>query len=409
MSNENPSQGPVKKRMLERTKTPGVYRRWRSYMVTYRHNGKQRKRYARTYAEARDLKATLATDVRRGEHRELRGVTFAEYVADWLDSYAGRTVGGLRQSTRDDYRWSLETKAVPFFAERVARLPDIEPRDVRAYVAWLFDAKAQGRELAVNTVRAHVASLKVLMASAVEDGVLRYNPAAQVRVSRPGVPVKPEKARVRAMDADQLAALLDGLHPDWRLFFELLAATGCRIGEALELRWSDVDFGAKRLHVSRQVYHGVVGPPKSSTGVREIPLSTAMCRRLWRLQGTAEELLFTGPRGMNVDQRWLARQVLDPATEAAGVPWVSFHVFRHTCASVLFAAGKTPKQLQVWLGHSDPAFTLRVYVHLLDDGLGDADFLDAAKWASDGATDGATRATGKQANGVAPSALELAI
>jgi integrase len=315
----------------------------------------------------------------------------------------------LRQSTKDGYRWSLETKAVPFFKDRVAKLPDIEPRDVRAYVAWLFDTKKQGRELAVNTVRAHVASLKVLMASAVEDGVLRYNPAAQVRVSRPGVPVKPEKPGVRALDPDQLAAVLDALEPDWRLFFELLAATGCRIGEALELRWSDVDFGAKRVHVSRQVYHGVVGPPKSSTGVREVPLSTAMCRRLWRLQGAADELLFTGPRGLHVDRRWLARQVLDPATEKAGVPWVSFHEFRHTCASVLFAAGKSPKQVQVWLGHSDPAFTLRVYVHLLDDGLGDADFLDAAKWATGRGNSGATRATRNQATDEAPAALEVAV
>jgi hypothetical protein len=48
---------------------------------------------------------------------------------------------------------------------------------------------------------------------------------------------------------------------------------------------------------------------------------------------------------------------------------------------MLFAAGKNPKQVQMWLGHSDPGFTLSRYVHLIDDGLGDADFLDAAKWA----------------------------
>src|SRR2546423_5391819 len=137
-------------RELKKTGTPGVYRRGKSYMVTYRVGGQQRKRYARTYAEARDLKATLTTDIRRGEHRELRGVSFAEYVAEWLDSYSGRTVGGLRQSTRDGYRWSLDTKAVPFFKDRVAKLADIEPRDVRAYVAWLVDGKEQGREQGVG-------------------------------------------------------------------------------------------------------------------------------------------------------------------------------------------------------------------------------------------------------------------
>lgn len=60
----------------------------------------------------------------------------------------------------------------------------------------------------------------------------------------------------------------------------------------------------------------------------------------------------------------------------AGVPWVTFHTFRHTAASLLFASGKNAKQVAGWLGHSDPAFTLRTYVHLLDGGLGDADALD---------------------------------
>jgi hypothetical protein len=60
------------------------------------------------------------------------------------------------------------------------------------------------------------------------------------------------------------------------------------------------------------------------------------------------------------------------------VPWAGFHTFRHTCASLLFAAGKNVKQVQEWLGHHDAAFTLRTYVHLMDGGLGDAGFLDDA-------------------------------
>jgi integrase len=52
--------------------------------------------------------------------------------------------------------------------------------------------------------------------------------------------------------------------------------------------------------------------------------------------------------------------------------WVSFHTFRHTCASLLFDAGRNVKQVAEWLGHADPAFTLRTYVHLMDQGLGDA-------------------------------------
>jgi integrase len=57
---------------------------------------------------------------------------------------------------------------------------------------------------------------------------------------------------------------------------------------------------------------------------------------------------------------------------------VSFHTFRHTCASMLFEAGRNVKQVSEWLGHTDPSFTLRTYVHLMDEGVGDAEFFDEA-------------------------------
>jgi Phage integrase family len=57
---------------------------------------------------------------------------------------------------------------------------------------------------------------------------------------------------------------------------------------------------------------------------------------------------------------------------------VSFHPFRHTCASLLFDAGRNIKQVQEWLGHADPDFSISTYVHLMDEGVGDAAFMDAA-------------------------------
>ena len=45
---------------------------------------------------------------------------------------------------------------------------------------------------------------------------------------------------------------------------------------------------------------------------------------------------------------------------------------------MLFEAGRNPRQVQAWLGHSDPGFTLRTYLHLMDEGVGKADFLDTA-------------------------------
>lgn len=58
--------------------------------------------------------------------------------------------------------------------------------------------------------------------------------------------------------------------------------------------------------------------------------------------------------------------------------WVRFHTLRHTCVSLLFEAGRDVAQVAAWLGHTEPGFTLRTYVHLMDNGVGDAVFLDAA-------------------------------
>ena len=67
-------------------------------------------------------------------------------------------------------------------------------------------------------------------------------------------------------------------------------------------------------------------------------------------------------------------RVLKPAARRAGVPWAGFHTFRHTCATTLFRRGLNAKQVQVWLGHHSPAFTLATYVHYLADDLPDASF-----------------------------------
>src|SRR6476619_4146709 len=132
----------------------------------------------------------------------------------------------------------------------------------------------------------------------------------------------------------------------WGVFFRLLAMTGVRIGEALELRWRDVDFGAKRLRVRRRFYHGEVAAPKSEYGRRDIPLSTRLARELWSRQGRGRGAGLQSVRGCRVDRDWLWKNVLKPTAKKAGVPWAGFHTFRHTCASIVFAEGKNPKQVQ---------------------------------------------------------------
>jgi integrase len=163
-----------------------------------------------------------------------------------------------------------------------------------------------------------------------------------------------------------------------------------RIGEAIALRWQDIDLGKRRLHVRRRLYKGRFDSPKSRYGLRTIPLTETLAQRLWTLRGSAaaDAPVFTSQTGTYLDPANIAARVLKPAAERAGVPWAGFHTLRHTCATMLFRHGLNAKQVQMWLGHHSPAFTLSVYVHLLADDLPEVSFLD-----NTGGNAGATQPT----------------
>lgn len=368
---------------MERTRTPGIYKRGSRYVVVWEHRGRQHKSSHRTLAEAKEAKGRRDAGDRRPASRD----RFEEYAPRWLDTYRGRTSRGLSERTRRTYRRDIERWAIPYF--RGYRLEEVEPPDVRAFIGHL-----EAKGLRPASIRAIVAPLKAMYATAVEDGVVRSNPTVNVRI---GTDRDTEGREARALTRAELARLLDNLPERWRLLFELLAHTGLRISEAIGLTWADVEFGdGPRLRVRRQDCRGEVGGLKSEHSRRDIPLSPGMAKRLWTLgadrPGTAR--VFTTVTAAPLNDGNLRRRVLGPATEAAGLgswdehgkwrSWVTPHTFRHTCASLLFEAGRDVKQVAVWLGHADPAFTLRTYVHLMDEGVGDAAFMDEAvrggKW-----------------------------
>ena len=398
---------------LEKTRTPGVFKRGARYVVIYRdENGRQRQRSARTYDDARLLKSRLTAEVAAGQHVAASPVTFADYARDWLTRHIGRD-GGLREQTRDDYRRDLE-RAIEFFGER-RRIDRIGPRDVAAYVAWLVDDDAQRRRhaqrverhaaenrarqargeaplprlgrpripLADASVRRIVAALKSCLATAVREELIGRNPAAAVVL-----PKRDEQRRidagtdhddedVKALTTDELAMFLAIVPARWRAFFDVLAATGLRWSEIIALRWRDVrlDGSTPHVHVKRACVRGRMGPPKSRYGRRKVPLGDTLVERLRAHRSASEwarddDLVFAATNGRPLDYSNTRRDVLGPTAAEAGVPWIGMHTFRHTCATRLFADGRNAVQVQRWLGHHSPAFTLSVYVHLLDDDMG---------------------------------------
>jgi integrase len=372
-------------RRLVKTSVPGVFRKGGRYVVVYRDSdGRQRKQSCSTLAEAKTFKATVTADKARGETVRPTRVTVADYFAEWLPAYRGRTRRGIREQTKQHYAEQMRLHVLPALGRR--RLADVGPRDVKRLAAEL---RAKG--LSENSVRLALAPLRAMLADAFEEETIRRNPAAGVSVAKPraddeeGVTAK---AKAKALTPEELARLLAEIPEQWRLLFELLAVTGLRVGELLGLQWAHVDFGRRRLLVRRRWYRGTFAPPKSKFGRRDVPLTEAMTRRLWQLRkdahGVDDALVFPSAAGTPLGDANLYK-VLKPAAVRAGLgewvktakgrraeSWVGFHTFRHTCATALFLAGKNPKQVQHWLGHHAASFTMDVYVHLLPDDVGEA-------------------------------------
>lgn len=346
-----------------------MYKRGSRFVVVFRDpSGVQRKRAAKTYSEAKNLKAALRADIARGEFRQLPRVTFEDYAREWIDAYAGRTAHGLRESTRREYRRVIEVRAIPFFGR--LRLSEIDGRDVARYVAHVADSGVSR-----DTTRLALAPVRALFGTAFEQGLVRVNVAAGVRI--PASTAPPREDRPKALTEKQLGEVIANADTRYRLLIWLLADTGLRVGEAVALTWNDVHLEPQRLSVRRRYYRGSVGPPKSRFGRRDIPLSKALTQALWRArqQSRGEEFVFSSRNGGHLNPRTAFGAVRAAGTRA-GVPWIGCHSLRHTCGTRLFRRGLNAKQVQVWLGHHSPAFTLASYVHIVSGDLPNPGFED---------------------------------
>lgn len=366
------------------TKHPGIYARGNSYEIAYRdRDGKQRHETVRTLREAISLRARRLAEVSAGEIVSASTISLEAYLTEWIETYQGRGSRGFREATRNDYRRDIRRYVLPYFSKK--KLGEIAPRDVSRFIAHLCDARVQGRYLADATVRRVLSPLRAAFATAVSEGLVRHNPTAnaslpardQQRAINNGTDHLEQETR-KALTTTQLTEFLRVCPARWHLFFAFMAATGMRVSESFAIRWLDLqlDGSTPHVHVRRAYVRGQFGPPKSKYGHRKIPIDHQMVSDLRTLRARTEwcadeNLVFPASNGEPLHQENVRRRVLKPTAEEAGVSWAAFHTFRHTCATRLFAAGRNPTQVQRWLGHHSPSFTLSVYVHLLDDDLGE--------------------------------------
>lgn len=291
--------------------------------------------------------------------------SLAAYLDDWLAARAP----DLRPATLDTYRRLVRLHIVPHLGAR--RLLDLTPQNLQVWLGELARKEARGGgRLSPRTIRFTLSVLRAALADAERLGILGLSPMRRVRAPRPQARLVPSYTleEMRRLD-------LEAAHHRLGPLFSFLWQTGLRIGEALALRWSDVDLEDGTLRVQRSAAEVggrmVLGPPKSLAGLREIAL-TPRTLDLLRCQRSALAarslgacpLVFPSARGTLLSRRNASRAWASVRADAGLAPH-GLHALRHTNASLQLQAGIGLREIAAHLGHESPALTARVYAHVL--------------------------------------------
>ena len=347
-----------------------------TYRVRYRDPaGEQRSRSFSTLALARAFQATVEADKLRGSYvDQSRGrMTLGEYADHWL------SVQTFGPTTRERRTQSVRLHIKPSLGP--VPLAAIRPSQIQAWVREL------SQTLAPRTVHELVRLLSSILKAAVEDERIVKNPCRSSSIRVP----KPDDKPLIPWTIEQIAAMRAALPVRYLPLITLATGLGMRQGETFGLAVDDIDFLRRTVTIRRQVTiigSGLVFSLPKGRKVRSVPLPTSMADELaaylqafpgrevtlpWSTpdgRPTTARLLMTSREGGALNRNYINSYVWRPALKAAGLPHVRdnmMHGGRHFYASLQLEHGISPRALADYLGHSDPAFMMRTYTHLMPE------------------------------------------
>jgi integrase len=373
-----------------------------------------------TKKAAKDWAAKTETQRTDGAYRPTLGkVTFADYLRDtWLPLY--------RRQARSTYniektlgKWILRPQPETPFLGRVP-LAKLTPAHFdKLYVAM---TQRRGDERADRPIRQRGVEylhglLKRALKSAVKKGELPRNPADGATIPKPDVDAEvtaedfEQEGPARSLSHEQAARLLAAAKLDHRsALWHLLLDAGLRPGEAFALKWAQVTFDAKLVHVGATLTRAGVDKakqgwkltkPKTKRSERKVPVSDATIAELrrWKKQQVIERMkvgsewqdhgfVFTTELGTPLSNKTTGwARLLRKADGGRGdlgtwgpevkkekktgrprgrsfTPKFPLYVLRHTSATLALLDGVDLLQVSRRLGHTDLSFTARMYGHM---------------------------------------------
>lgn len=300
--------------------------------------GKRRFFYGKTKKEAlRKLNDHISG-------RDLKKVPFNELAYEWYESHEP----DLSPTTAKSYRSIIERSVDRFGSRNVF---EISAKDISDHI--------NGLGLSRKTAGNHLSVLKMIFKHAAVTCDLQRDPCANVRI----IAGKRSEKR-RALTREEIQTIKDNTDIPGGLFRFLLLCTGLRRGEALRLKYKDIDRKNKRIHVTKSAYYtsnkAQLKDPKTQSGSRDVVLLPDLEAVLPK--GNKDRYIFSRDGSEPLTNKQ-ARTLWDNYIKRTGLN-VTPHYLRHTYATILFMSGIDVKTAQYLLGHSDIQTTMNIYTHM---------------------------------------------
>ena len=347
--------------------------RWEGRVVVgYDDSGlpKTKNVLAKTKRECQEkLRQLTEGMVGRNDRKVKPDMLFGDWLCYWYETHSKPT---LRASTRNNYENVIHNHVLPEIGK--ISLHKLSQNDLQQFYARLKKSgrktrtECYGEGLSDRMVRMCHATCRSALQRAVQDGLIRTNPAE-------GCKLPPKKAReMQVLARDELQRfLIQAKAEGYYELFLLDLATGLRRGELLALQWDDLDFETGVLTISKQVslVRGkiVMSVPKTKSSIRKLVLPPAVVQVLREYRKSVHSRwMFPSPvledMPLNPGSVYDRLQLI---LEHANCKQVRFHDLRHTFATLALQNGMDVKTLSAMLGHVSAATTLDIYTHSTSD------------------------------------------
>jgi integrase len=293
--------------------------------------------------------------INTGKARPTSVRTFSSFVKDdWIPV----VLPTLKYATQKHYRYMLDVHLIPSFGQR--QLRELTREELQSFLSRkLKDG------LSWETVHHFKCGLSKILGAAEEWGYIAENAAQKTKLLR-----RQHGTERTVLTAAQVRDLGAALNESACSITLLLVLTGLRVGELLALRWGSIDLNARLLRVCETVYDGHFDQPKTRRSARTIPIGTETAETLAALRPTdvdPKALVFATRDGLPLERWNLLRKHLKPAAKKLGLPGVTWHLLRHSHATMLDSVGTPLGTMQSLLGHSTPEITREIYLHAIPE------------------------------------------